>query len=66
MAALALVLVTAVRYRFWCRTWKKDVEPSVMMGERTSGFQMTWILKMSAMERLYKRGLVMNTCCYDG
>lgn len=34
------------------RTWKKDVEPRVIIGERTSGFEMTWIRKTSEMLRL--------------
>jgi hypothetical protein len=34
------------------RTWKKEVEPSVMMGERTSGFETTWMRKTSAIDRL--------------
>jgi hypothetical protein len=33
-------------------TWKKDVEPRVMIGERTSGLDTTWIRNTSAMDRL--------------
>ena len=39
-------------YRLFTRTWKKLVEPSVMMGDRTSLFETTCIRKTSAMERL--------------
>lgn len=34
------------------RTWKKLVEPRVMMGERTSLFETTCIRNTSAMDRL--------------
>lgn len=34
------------------RTWKKLVEPKVIIGDRTSLLETTWILKTSAMERL--------------
>lgn len=44
--------VTATMKMLLIRTWKNDVDPSVMMGDRTSGFDTTWILKTSEMERL--------------
>lgn len=33
-------------------TWKNEVDPRVMIGERTSGLEMTWILNTSEIDRL--------------
>jgi len=44
--------VTATMYRLFTLTWKKLVEPRVMMGDRTSLFETTWIRNTSAMDRL--------------
>lgn len=44
--------VTATMYRLFIRTWKKLVDPSVMIGERTSLFETTCIRKTSAIDRL--------------
>lgn len=44
--------VTATMKMLLMRTWKNDVDPSVMMGDRTSGFDTTWIRNTSEMERL--------------
>jgi hypothetical protein len=45
-------LVTASTKTLLTLTWKKEVDPRVMMGERTSAFEMTCIRKTSAIERL--------------
>lgn len=45
-------LVTATTYRLFTRTWKKLVEPRVIMGERTSLLETTCIRNTSAIERL--------------
>jgi hypothetical protein len=44
--------VTPTTYTLFIRTWKNDVEPRVMMGERMSGLEMTWIRNTSEIERL--------------
>lgn len=38
-------------------TWKKEVDPSVMIGDLTSGLDITCIRKTSDIERLYNRQL---------
>lgn len=43
-------------------TWKNDVEPRVIIGERTSGLEITWIRKTSESDRLHFVS-VMNSCC---
>lgn len=45
--------VTAIMYKLLCLTWKKEVEPSVMIGERTSGLETTCTLNISLIDRLY-------------
>ena len=45
-------LVTAMMYRLLVRTWKKLVDPSVIIGDRTSLFDTTCIRKTSAIVRL--------------
>jgi hypothetical protein len=45
-------LVTATTYKLLILTWKKLVDPRVMMGDLTSLLDTTWILNTSEMERL--------------
>ena len=47
--------MTAKTYTLFVRTWKKLVEPSVTIGERTSLFDTTWIRKTPATDRLEER-----------
>lgn len=42
-------------YRLFSLTWKKLVDPSVTIGERTSLLETTCIRKTSAIERLQKQ-----------
>ena len=49
-------LVTATTYRLLILTWKKLVDPRVMMGDLTSLLDTTWILNTSEMERLVHQG----------
>ena len=51
-AVLTLSLETAHKYRLSVRMWKNVVDPKVTTGVRTSGFEMTWMRKISATERL--------------
>ena len=44
--------VTATTYKLLILTWKKLVDPRVMMGDLTSLLDTTWILNTSEMERL--------------
>ena len=45
-------LVTATTYKLLILTWKKLVDPRVMMGDLTSLLDTTWILNTSDMDRL--------------
>ena len=47
--------VTATTYKLLILTWKKLVDPSVMIGDRTSLFDTTWIRNTSAIDRLETR-----------
>lgn len=47
--------VTATIKILFSLTWKKLVDPRVMIGERTSGLEMTWMRKTSAIDRLERR-----------
>lgn len=49
-------LVIATIYRLLTLTWKKLVEPSVTIGDRTSLFETTCIRNTSAIERLGEGG----------
>lgn len=44
--------MTASTKTLFIRTWKKEVEPRVMIGERTSGLETTWMRNTSAIDRL--------------
>lgn len=53
--------VTAMMYKLFVRTWKKLVEPSVMIGERTSLLDTTWMRNTSAIERLHGKFSVLKS-----
>lgn len=55
--------VTATTYKLLILTWKKLVDPSVMIGDRTSLFDTTWIRNTSAIDRLETR--VRFRICVD-
>ena len=48
--------VTATTYRLFILTWKKLVDPSVIIGLLTSEFETTCIRKTSAIDRLGRTG----------
>jgi hypothetical protein len=47
-------------YTLLSLTWKKEVDPRVMIGDLTSGFEMTWILKTSEIERLLRQSSIVE------